>query len=73
MRDRLIPLDAWARLKYGEHTPSVWTLRAWARDAKIVPLPKKHGRSYFVSEAAQYMHPSDPNYTKALRESSKAQ
>lgn len=52
--------------------PSVWTLRAWARDAKIVPIPKKHGRSYYVSERAEYIHPGDPDYLKALRESEKA-
>lgn len=73
MAERLIPLDAWARRKYGEHMPSVWTLRAWARDAKIVPLPKKHGRSYYVAESAEYIHPNDPAYLKALRESAKAQ
>jgi len=73
MGTRLVTLDAWARAKYGEHMPSVGTLRRWVRDAKILPIPKKHGRSYYVSEQAKYIHPDDPEYTRALRESSKAQ
>lgn len=73
MKERLLPLDAWARAKYGEHMPSVGTLRRWVRDAKIVPIPKKHGRSYYVSETAEYMSPSDPGYVRALRESQASQ
>lgn len=51
----LLPLDAWAALIYGEHRPCNVTLRRWARDGKIHPIPKKHGRSYFVHRDAQYV------------------
>lgn len=73
MTDRLVPLDVWARLKYGEHMPTVGTLRRWVREAKILPVPKKHGRSYYVSESARYVDTSDPHYPKAYRESQAAQ
>lgn len=56
MTERLIPLDVWATERYGEHMPTVATLRRWARDGKIYPLPKKHGRCYWVSERAQYVN-----------------
>lgn len=52
---KLIPLEDWAREQYGEHAPSIYTLRRWARDGKIRPLPKKHGRTYFVRTDAAYV------------------
>lgn len=55
MSERLIPLDAWAKSRFGEHAPCIGTLRRWARDGKIYPAPKKHGRSYYVDERAQYV------------------
>lgn len=62
----LLPLDAWARARYGEHAPSAKTLRRWVREAKIVPVPKKHGRAYFVMASARYIDFKDPNYPKAV-------
>lgn len=55
MADRLTTLESWAAKRYGEAAPSIHTLRRWARDAKIFPLPKKHGRTYFVEETAEYI------------------
>lgn len=52
---KLITLEAWAANIYGEHAPSIHTLRRWARNAKIFPIPKKHGRTYFVEETAEYI------------------
>lgn len=51
----LIPLEKWAEQQYGEHAPSIYTLRRWARDGKIRPVPKKHGRTYFVRADAAYV------------------
>lgn len=55
MTEKLITLERWGQVKYGEDVPFIGTLRRWARDGKIYPLPKKHGRSYFVSENAEYV------------------
>lgn len=70
---RLIPLEKWAEQQYGEDAPSIFTLRSWCRDGKILPLPKKHGRRYYVSEQARYINHADPEYAKVARESAKAQ
>ena len=55
MKPRFLTLKAWADQQYGEHSPSIGTLRRWCKDARIFPIPKKHGRSYFVEEGAQYV------------------
>jgi hypothetical protein len=52
--DIRIPLIEWARRRYPVKTPSIHTLRRWAREARIVPAPEKHGREYFVQESAEY-------------------
>lgn len=50
---RLISLELWsARF---QPQPHIKTVRRWAREAKIVPAPKKVGRSYYVEEDAQYV------------------
>lgn len=49
-----VPLEAWARQRWGEAAPSIFTLRAWARSGKIVPMPQKVGRTYFVKPNAEY-------------------
>lgn len=51
----LTTLEAWAAKRYGEHAPSIHTLRRWVREAKIYPIPKKHGRTYYVEDSAQYI------------------
>ncbi|MDR5726732.1 MAG: excisionase [Terriglobia bacterium] len=55
MAERLTTLETWAKRVYGDSAPSIHTLRRWARDAKIFPVPKKHGRTYFVEETAEYI------------------
>ena len=62
MSEKLIPLATWAANRYGEYAPSIYTLRRWVREAKILPAPKKHGRTYFVKESAQYLNYNDPAY-----------
>lgn len=54
MAAKLITLEAWACATYGEAAPHMNTLRRWARDALIVPLPEKHGRTYYVRPDAHY-------------------
>jgi len=51
---KLITLENWAATTYGEASPHINTLRRWARDALIVPIPEKHGRTYYVSPSARY-------------------
>lgn len=69
---RLITLAAWAARIYGDAAPSIFTLRRWCRDGNILPLPKKHGRTYYVSEKARYVSHRDPNYVRLARESTAA-
>lgn len=70
---KLTTLERWAEARYGEHMPTVATLRRWVREAKILPVPKKHGRAYYVQEDARYIDPTDPTYARAYRESSATQ
>jgi predicted site-specific integrase-resolvase len=37
--------------------PSSNTLRKWAREGRITPLPIKHGRNYYVESNAHYREP----------------
>lgn len=55
MTTEMLPLDVWASTIYGEHRPCDVTLRRWARDGKIQPIPTKHGRAYFVHRSARYV------------------
>lgn len=50
----MITLDRWA--KRFTPAPHVNTLRAWARDGKIVPKPVKFGRAYYVQETAKHIN-----------------
>jgi predicted site-specific integrase-resolvase len=59
-----VPLEAWARQRWGEAAPSIFTLRAWARSGKIIPMPQKVGRTYFVKPDAEYRR--DPNRSHRL-------
>lgn len=51
----MITLEDWAQRTYGHNAPHRNTLRRWAREAHIYPLPEKHGRQYFVCENARYV------------------
>lgn len=55
MTPDLLTLTEWATRRYGDAAPSLATLRRWAREALIFPVPKKHGRTYFVQPDAQYL------------------
>ena len=61
MSSKLTTLESWAAERFGEHAPSIFTLRAWARDGKIYPLPQKIGRTYFVSHEAEYVRDYNDN------------
>lgn len=54
MNAKLIPLDVWAARVYGEHAPTIDTLRRWARDGMLQPAAEKHGRIYMVTPDAAY-------------------
>jgi hypothetical protein len=57
---KLLTIEEWANRRYSS-PPSKRTLRRWIKDAKIVPVPKKEGRRYVVSEHAQFVDWSDPD------------
>lgn len=67
-----IPLETWASAKFGEHAPSIGTLRRWARDGKIYPVPRKVGRGYMVTPGADYVT-SYSDIARVQRESQAAQ
>jgi predicted site-specific integrase-resolvase len=60
---KLLTLEEWARRRY-EKPPSLKTLRRWVHEAKIVPIPKKEGRSYLVKEGAEYRNWNEPSETQ---------
>jgi hypothetical protein len=69
----LMGLDRWATAVYGQDAPCIHTLRRWARDGRIYPLPVKQGRSYFVQPEARYVDPANPStLMEAVRGTSKA-
>lgn len=55
MSEQLTTLEDWAATLFGQHAPSIHTLRRWVREAKIMPAPKKYGRKYFVQKSAEYI------------------
>lgn len=63
-------LEAWASSKFGEHAPTIGTLRRWARDGKIYPMPRKVGRDWMVSPSADYVR--DYNEATRMRHESQA-
>lgn len=66
MAGSFLTLQDWARRTYGDAAPCLATLRRWAREARIYPLPRKHGRTYFVTPDAKYQDCSH-GPTKAKR------
>jgi hypothetical protein len=59
-----IPLEEWAQARY-EPPPSIHTLRKWARECRIFPLPEKVGRAYYVEQDARYIDPNKYGSTAA--------
>jgi hypothetical protein len=51
---KLISLQDWAHLTFGDKPPHVNTLRNWVNNGRIHPEPKKIGRAWFVKPDAQY-------------------
>lgn len=49
-----ITLQAWAERRF-DPPPSIHTLRKWARDCWIFPIPEKVGREYRVDPEARYV------------------
>ena len=49
-----ITLAAWAAKQF-DPPPSENTLRAWARNGRIVPAPLKIGRTYWVEPTARHI------------------
>lgn len=49
-----IPLHDWAARQY-DPPPSAFTLRRWAREGLICPMPEKVGKSYYVEESARVL------------------
>ena len=62
---KLLTLEAWAQRRY-EKPPSMRTLYRWVEAAKIVPLPKKDGRTFYVHPDAEYIDRNDPDYWERL-------
>lgn len=52
MKPKNITLEAWGKANY-DPPPSMWTLRRWARDGEIHPMPEKVGKFYYVREDAR--------------------
>lgn len=49
-----ITLTAWAAKQF-DPPPAENTLRAWARNGRIIPAPVKVGRSYYVEPTAKHI------------------
>lgn len=61
---KLIPLQKWAKQRYGEDVPSSRTLRRWTANGNIMPRPRKEGRRLWVPENAQYIDLTSPDYVE---------
>ena len=48
-----LTLETWAKRNY-EMPPKLPTLRRWAKQGLILPLPVKVGRTWMVDSSAQY-------------------
>lgn len=57
---KLLTLEDWLAITYGENAPSVLTARRWIREGKVYPKPEKHGRSYYLVPDARYVDPANP-------------
>ncbi len=49
-----IDLETWAKAEYGDKAQHINTLRRWAREGLILPLPTKVGKTWFVAPTAKY-------------------
>ena len=67
---RVISIPVWLDQTYGDDPsrPTVETVRAWCRDGKIYPRPRKQGRAYFLHPRATYIDPTDRGSIVAAKE-----
>ena len=54
-----LTLEEWAVDQF-KTPPTMNTLRAWAREGRISPVPVKHGKRYYVESDACYREPESP-------------
>ncbi|WP_368940691.1 excisionase [Proteus mirabilis] len=52
---RMISLEAWAMLEFGEESPSITVLQKYARNNLIAPPAMKVGRKWMVDREARYV------------------
>ncbi len=58
---KLIPLPVWLEQTFGEHQPTINTARAWCRQGRIKPTPKKIGRTYYLQPNAEHVNNASSN------------
>jgi len=63
-----IPLREWAAKRYSP-VPSDFTLRRWARDGEIMPLPEKVGKFFYVEDTAERLTGAVPSLVERIRAS----
>ncbi len=69
MSGPLITLEQWLDTHYAETgRPTIGTVRRWAKNGNICPLPVKQGRSYYLSINAVYTSGSDNLIDRLIRE-----
>lgn len=49
-----LTLATWAKIKFGDDSPHIVTLRRWVREGRIYPHPRKIGKTWFVVPSADY-------------------
>jgi predicted RNA-binding protein YlxR (DUF448 family) len=54
MQPKLVSLNDWAEMTFGEKKPHVNTLRNWVNNGRISPRPQKIGRGWYVKPNAEY-------------------
>lgn len=54
---RLITVQEWATVTFGDRKPHRATISRWISNGLIQPHPKKIGRAYFVEPTAEYVDP----------------
>lgn len=61
-----IPLREWAARRYNP-VPSDFTLRRWARDGEISPMPEKVGKFFYCDEQAERLTGATPSLVDRIR------
>ncbi|WP_175692932.1 excisionase [Burkholderia ambifaria] len=52
---RMIPIEVWAEITFGEYAPSISTLKRWVKQGHISPRPQKVGQKYFARREAEFI------------------